>query len=955
MRFYYQAENGFTELKYHGKASRLPTYRDGRVYGTYTRADGTVISYKDKEYKYGEYEYTDPVDILVPFDTSYTIMDEQSSTKITLLCSDQEVIAPGTLVQLVYFKNDDGSWLPQDKDGKPHNYSNWVILSSNAQYFDHIDVHGKRYKHTYDMEEALTCFKDYPVRSSKTFAGGRYTYREVLDITLRLFFKPRVHESTFAIKDNPVLDEPNSKLSYTNATVFDVVADIGRILDLTPNVEVKYEDGKYVYTLEYLPNYGTIGEEVDISYFDLANADTETSTRDTHAGAVISNVQNLVTDEGTSYPAPGVGLYPGVTNANADQTIYELPYAIREIKEIKVYHRPLFDETYNSKGTTYEDDNGGSIRIGYWKNPEFFIDDLDMLDPLLYSNISKEKPLIITPQGSSADPVTTWVGEVGMFGTEENVYGAYAEMRKYVNPVLGASHAKYKQLFVASDEEKKVLYPSLDDKTMQTQENTISYSIGGRQIDLSPLFESYFYVGTTTRKQSSMGDSDSYTMWAKFSNKTAVYTGDFGVDNNKKPTITIKPLIEIKVVPLISAVIKGENDVQSDTTVFFNQYGQVVSAEAFSNAIGNYADEMSGASRIVGKIAEPVGGKNFYDLYKELPQVGCTVVDHERNKRYVLSQLSVTRQPQSLDILAQLNERKKGRSQVVQADSQQYLAQIPDSEIQPSYTSASFNLYVSTRQIRQKQTDEFDFATTQLAEMMLNPIAKIKHYDNVFLSSFYPLDESNTDNNEFLLVPIIATTKDTVIFSHTFYSNRVAGAKEENVLLYTDKSGIVKRASFQMYYTNNPDEIVENFPLFTNPFSISKLFVGFEFDLHKDSYETTSITVQSTIKPCENLLIGRNYISRTPFGKQNELDDEPLTVCFYDRQISTEKEQSIAQYTAQANQIDGQAKIDLRWEEKTPTHKAWALKRGNDILVYQNEPIEGQSIVLYWALTFRLI
>ena len=348
MRFYYQAENGFTELKYHGKASRLPTYRDGRVYGTYTRADGTVISYKDKEYKYGEYEYTDPVDILVPFDTSYTIMDEQSSTKITLLCSDKEVIAPGTLVQLVYFKNDDGSWLPQDEDGKPYNYSNWVILSSNAQYFDHIDVHGKRYKHIYDMEEALTCFKDYPVRSSKTFAGGRYTYREVLDITLRLFFKPRVHASTFAIKDNPLLDEPNSKLSYTNATVFDVVSDIGRILDLTPNVEVKYEDGKYVYILEYLPNYGTIGEEVDISYFDLANADTETSTRDTHAGAVISNVQNLVTDEGTSYPAPGVGLHPNSTNYEGDEKKFVLPLPIKDIVAIKIYYRIKYDIT--SKG-----------------------------------------------------------------------------------------------------------------------------------------------------------------------------------------------------------------------------------------------------------------------------------------------------------------------------------------------------------------------------------------------------------------------------------------------------------------------------------------------------------------------------------------------------------------------------------------------------------------------------
>ena len=78
----------------------------------------------------------------------------------------------------------------------------------------------------------------------------------------------------------------------------------------------------------------------------------------------------------------------------------------------------------------------------------------------------------------------------------------------------------------------------------------------------------------------------------------------------------------------------------------------------------------------------------------------------------------------------ELNERKKGRSQVVQADSSQYIAQIPNSETQPSYTSASFVVALSLEPVSPRKGDEYDYMSVQLAEMLLNPITATKRYDD---------------------------------------------------------------------------------------------------------------------------------------------------------------------------------------------------------------------------------
>lgn len=1005
MRLYYGAKKGFQCLEYHGKACRLPSLPDGSVYGVYRDNHGKVID-KHAELEYGEYWYSDPADILVPHDMNFTMMDEQSSTKQTVLCSEQEPLVPGTLVKLVHFAEVEPSkyttgrefpltgtvmladldvyegganvvagdeimsvngntygikgtvqrrdmqyiyvsdfrlvksWNPIDRDGKPYNYSNWVILRSNSQFFDHLDVFGKRYKHTYDMEEVLTAFKDYPVRSSKTFAAGRYTYREVLDITLRLFFKPRTHYANYVIADNPVLDQPCSKLSYTQATVFDVVSDIGRILDMTPNVEAHYDVAleQYVYVVEYLNNYGAIGDEVDIKYFDLSNADTETSVRETHAGAVISNVQNLVTDEGMTYPGEGAGLFPGDTNAAGDMNIFRLPMPIQRINKITVYYRVKLNEDY--VGSSVYD----SQYVDYWFG-EFSIKGSNSFERLLSgAELTKEDPLIITEDGSYAKPLTLTIPTETTV-TEDGDYGVYASMQYTISKDESSAPAQRKQLFIAEAKVAQYLFDELPDKRMQAKDNSIVYSRGSHEVDLSALFRSYFLVGR--RYFTDTNQSEKQTLWAVLRSSTEVTDN---TESSQAAAMRIRPLIAINYTPYISSVLIGDSTVNSDTTVFFNQYGQVVSADSFGKAIENYADEMSGSSRIVGKIAEPLDIP-FSDLYKELPQVGCTVVDHERNKRYVLSQLSITRRPQSLDLLAQLNERKKGRSQVVVADSSQYIAQIPDSEIQESKTSARFVLRISRDPLQEHISD--NIVDEQLIELLINPLRQEKAYSGDVAMRLSTVDD-------FAMIPAKALTKDSAYFAFSFPDNRIAGSTEEGVVLYTDKNGEILDASIWLYKTSNIDGVVSNYPYFTPPSGAPVLL--FDYSIRKDGYEQTNITTQLTVKPVGNLLLGGGYIAKTPFGNKADSYNDQLKILFFNRKIDGfSLYNPVVTYNAffQWDRIWGTNEAILSWNGETPTHKAWALVSGDDCLLYSNDPIDDSlnpsEMRLYLGLDLYLL
>jgi hypothetical protein len=212
--------------------------------------------------------------------------------------------------------------------------------------------------------------------------------------------------------------------------------------------------------------------------------------------------------------------------------------------------------------------------------------------------------------------------------------------------------------------------------------------------------------------------------------------------------------------------------------------------------------------------------------------------------------------------------------------------------------------------------------------------------------------------NSLAVFPTTATLKDSVLLSFRFLNNRIAGSSKEGVVLYTDNEGALDEVSIFLYNTNDIETIASNYPLFTQPADAQSWFALFNLPLQKDPYEQTNITVQMHIKAQGNIELGRGYIEKTPFGKKASLYDDELKMLFFNHPVDgVELSNPVLATTADAfwERINNRNEILLWWDDKTPTHKAWALLSGDDVLLFSNEPIKEtnnlQEAILYFDLS----
>ena len=273
----------------------------------------TFVLNSDADGGFSEYGET-----MLDFETFETITEQNGQGKVSVLKADApSPLRSGTFVRMYLFGEiADGVPVWQfEENGEPKNFRNFYINKSNSRWYErHPTGHVDRWRHDYLFEEVIACLKDYPIRSTKTFAEGAYTFKQCLDIAFKLAFRPRsVGNYAYSIKPFPDLDEKNSKLVYSNSTLYDVVTDIGRIIDAVPSMEIVFENGVYIFELRFIDRYGLEGEVHDISYFDMQLNDATNTERDSSAGACISNVQNIVVGEASKYPSSN-GIMPSDTN-----------------------------------------------------------------------------------------------------------------------------------------------------------------------------------------------------------------------------------------------------------------------------------------------------------------------------------------------------------------------------------------------------------------------------------------------------------------------------------------------------------------------------------------------------------------------------------------------------------------------------------------------------------------
>lgn len=560
---------------------------------------------------------------LLDLETTDSLTDDNGEMALSLL--KQDAVAPlpcgGFLRVYLFGSITDGVPVWEfEENGEPKNFRNYYITAANSRWFErHPTGHVQRYRHDYTCEEVIACLMDYPIRSVKTFAEGAYTFGECLDIAFKLAFRPRgVGNYKYVIKPFPGLDEPNSKLEYPNSTLYDVVTDIGRIIDAVPSMEITFENGVYTFELRFIDRYGLEGEVHDISYFNMKMNDAVNTERGTSAGASISNVQNLITGA-TRYPSSD-GYKPSATNTAGSYDIFTLPYPIDEVSGIDIY----VDKHITNPG--------GDIKI--------YFDDGRRQDinkfPIQYGDLTYQNPLHLNADG-------------------------YLEV--YARDVA-IDRAPKKRLFLREYEEYQYLpqHNTEDSKDEPTQDKTIYYKRGDTNLHLDALFNSvYIHFG--------------YAISGSF---TSELRNELYYDFSKDPNASQVFAIAVTYKVMLNGVIKGVNSKASDLTVFFNQQGQVVDIQSFGTAVANYTKSMNGESRIVCHTYDRIGRR---EMYSEMPKVGSSVIDAERGKRYVVTGTSFTRRMNGGLLLATLSESRAGKSRTIIADNQQRCYAIPNNNI----------------------------------------------------------------------------------------------------------------------------------------------------------------------------------------------------------------------------------------------------------------------------------
>ena len=817
----------------------------------------------------GYSEYGETMCDLHTFDT---LTEENGQAKVSLLKQDAPAPLPyGTFVRMYLFGeiNDGVPVWQYEKNGEPKNFRNYIVTESNARWFErHPTGHIDRWKHDYSFEEVIACLKDYPIRSIKTFAEGAYTFGECLDIAFKLAFRPRsVGKYAYSIKPFTDLNEKNSKLVYSNSTLYDVVTDIGRIIDATPSMDVVFENGVYTFELRFIDRYGLEGEVHDISFFDMQLNDATNMERGSSAGSCISFAENLITGY-ARYPHTD-GIMPADTNLSRSWEYFELPYPVESVDEVDVYweHEIKRDEKGNTIVHLYTGEE-------YLTRGEF-------------GNIMFRNPIAITRKGYSEE----------LYNTADHF----------------PSYEFKKTLFLREYDEYKLLL-DVDSSTEPTRRNTVYYKRGDNKIYLNALFDkTYRYWGY-----------DKYPnvvqiglpFYASFSSDP----GGVGKDS--------KFCVAVKFKVMINGAIRGANSKPSDYTAFFNQQGQVIDIQSFGSAVNNYTKSMLGENRIVSHFYTNIGRK---EMYEDMPRVGSSVIDKERGKRYVVTDLSFIRKMNGGLLCATLSESRAGKSRFLIAGNRQKCYAIPNNSIVDSMSHTHILCKMGVLRPFEGENST-DIEKPYLFDALYGlPHAFTTPPDNASLMFFTKTGGVSRNVDVFF-----SRMRLSVLMSCRMRSNTVAYIEGGDAKLYTDSNGQFQ--SVLCTYKAGDKRVAQIYQI-----------------IEKDAYEIFNHTTQVSWVEYGNLQIGESLIDMSFFGKVDPMSAPLRLVLLSSRMHLSDDlaEHMAASYDVSIAEDDGAFTFTPRGMETPPQHVGWALVRGDKVILLDNFDQVTDKVKVFYNIEVR--
>lgn len=823
---------------------------------------------------------------LLDFETTETLTEDNGKAQISLLKADAVAPLPcGTFLRSYLFGSiTDGVPVWEfEENGEPKNFRNYYVSAANSRWFEYHSVgQVDRYRHDYSCEEVIACLKDYPIRSTKTFAEGAYTFGKCLDIALKLAFRPRsVGNYKYVIKPFPGLDEPNSKLEYVNSTLYDVVSDVGRIIDAVPNMEITFADGVYTFELSFIDRYGLEGEVHDISYFNMKLNDAVNTERETSAGKSISNAQNLITSgNATPYAAPNT------TNETNDWNIYKVPYTIDVVKEVRFWWEQGLVR-YSGNNTNYRADatietTGERAYLQMYEGSRFYNFRTTGSLENRQSVLTQEKELMMYQNRSSFTNAPT-------------------------NPI---------NIYLRSDEEYNLL-PASGSTTSPCQDNTVHYARGGNEIHLNCIFDKKIPWFKFIIRESALGTDYGYGIF-RFS-KTPQNTNELvGVNDNY---LNMPWTVSVTYSAMLNGVVKGINSKSSDITVFFNQQGQVVDIQSFGTAVTNYTKSMYGESRVACHTYDNIGRR---EMYTEMPKVGSSVIDKERGKRYVVTGYSFTRRMNGGLYMATLAESRAGKSRYIIADNQQKCYAIPANNVVDSMS----HTHIICKMGLQSPFEGVGNNSVIQKPYLFNAFIGTKHGTETQPTDVNLQIATNDKNIQTSVGIYFSRIRLSTLLSMRMMNNSVVRIDGSQVLKYTDDNGELKSIRFN-YQANNESII-----------SFSQELDKDAYEILNHTTQTSWVEY-GNLRIHENLIDMSYFGNGESLGEPIELVllssrmrlNDPLSEHTAARYVVT-YEDSGTEHIFTANSLNG-----------IPAHVGWAIARGDNVILLDNFDILTDNVV----------
>lgn len=342
---------------------------------------------------------------------------------------------------------------------------------------------------------------------------------------------------------------------------------------------------------------------------------------------------------------------------------------------------------------------------------------------------------------------------------------------------------------------------------------------------------------------------------------------------------------------------------------------------------------MFGENRVLAHTYDRIGRR---DMYAEMPRVGSSVIDKDRGKRYVVTNISFTRRMNGGLLLATLGESRSGKSRYIIADNRQKCYAIPNESVVDSMSHTHIRCKMGVKaEFTGESDDVIDYRYLFNAFHGFTSFNELNDYR---IPNFVTLNINTKQGTIKRNVDVFSSRiRQSVLLSFRMMSNSASGINNGEPQLYVDSDGQLDSIQFMYMATMYP-------------------VAYFTQTIKKDSYEILNHTTQVSWVEYGNLQIGESLIDMSFFGDLNGID-QPLELVLLSSRMRLKE--NVAEHTAaryKVSMLREESAYTFTAKDMTtvPDHVGWALVRGDKVILLDNfDVLTDNTLKVYYEVEIR--